>query len=54
MIKVGFKAIHHLRSRDILHFLLPPLILHLYRGNRFNQTMSEYIAIIQRVKGLKY
>ena len=28
-IKKGFKAIHHLQSRENLRFLLPPLILRL-------------------------
>ena len=28
-IKIGFKAIHHLQSRENLRLLLPPLILHL-------------------------
>ena len=44
-IKVDFKAIHHLRSRENLRFLLLPLILHLYKGNRFDQTMCECIDI---------
>ena len=26
-IEIGFKAIHHLQSRENLRFLLPPLIL---------------------------
>ena len=28
-IKIGFKAIHHLQSRENLRLLLPPLILRL-------------------------
>ena len=55
-IKVGFKAIYYmyLRRRENLRFLLLSLILCLYRGNRFDQTMCECIYIFQRVKMLKY
>ena len=52
--KVGFVATHHLQCRENLCFLLPSLILHLYTACRFNQTISERIAIFQRVKVLKF
>ena len=51
-IKVGFKEILHLRSRAILRFLLPPLILRLYSRYRFDQTISSCLAIFQRLKVL--
>ena len=49
-----FKAIHHLQSCEKLRFLRPSLILRHYNGYRFNQTMSECIAIFQRIKVLRY
>ena len=34
-----FNSIHHLQYRENLHFLLPPLILHLYTGCRFEHAL---------------
>ena len=36
-IKIGFKAIHHLQSRENLRLLLPPLILRLKTGCRLDE-----------------
>ena len=33
-----FKAIHYLQYRENVHCILPPLILRLYTGCRFDQT----------------
>ena len=49
-LKLHFKASCHLQNRENLHFLLPPRILRPYTGYRFEQTMSECINILQRVK----
>ena len=53
-IKVGFKAIHHLQSRENLRLLLPPLILRLYTGCRLDDSLSKSFAGFQKVKVLKY
>ena len=46
-------AIHHLKYRENVHFLLPPLILRLYIGCRLDQTLSKCIASFKKVKLLK-
>ena len=51
-IKISFKAIHHLQSLENLRFLLPPLILRLYTGCRFDQNFSKSIIGFQNVKVL--
>ena len=53
-IKIGFKAIHHLKSRENLRLLLPPLILRLYTGCRLDESFSKPLAGFQKVKVLKY
>ena len=53
-IKIRFKAIHRLQSLKNLRFLLPPLILRLYTGCRLDQTFSNSIIGLQKVKVLKY
>ena len=53
-IKIRFKAIHHLQSLENLRFLLPPLILRLYTGCRFDQNFSKSIIHSQKVKILNY
>ena len=53
-IKIGFKAIHHLQSRENLRLLLPPLILRLKTGCRLDEIFSKSLAGLQKVKVLKY
>ena len=53
-IKIGFKAIHHLNSRENLRLLLPPLILRLETGRRLDESVSKSLAGFQNVKVLKY
>ena len=53
-IKIGFKAIHRLQSRENLRLLLPPLILRLYTGCRLDESFSKSFAGFQKVKILKY
>ena len=53
-IKIGFKAIHHLQSRENLRLLLPPLVLRLYTGHRLHDSFSKSFAGFQKVKVLKY
>ena len=53
-IKIGFKAIHHLQSRENLRFLLPPIILRLYTGCRLDNSFSKYFAGFQKVKVLTH
>ena len=53
-IKIGFKAIHHLQSRENLRLLLPPLILRLYTGCRSDESFSKSFAGFKKVKILKY
>ena len=53
-IKIGFKAIHHLQSRENLRLLLPPLILRLQTGCRLDESFIKSFACFQKVKVLKY
>ena len=53
-IKIGFKAIHRLQSRENLRLLLPLLILRLYTGCRLDESFSKSFAGFQKVKILKY
>ena len=53
-IKIGFKAIHHLQSRENLRLLLPPLTLRLKTGCRSDDSFSKSFAGFQKVKVLKY
>ena len=52
-IKIRFKAIRHLQSRENFRFLLPSLNLCLYTGCRLDQTLSICIASFQKVKVLE-
>ena len=54
IIKIGFKAIHYLQSRENLRLLLPPLILRLKTGCRLDDSFSKSFAGFQKVKVLKY
>ena len=53
-INICFEAIHHLQSRENLHFLL--LILRLYIGYRLDQTLStcKCMLVFKKLKVLKY
>ena len=53
-INICFKGIHHLQSRENLHFLL--LILRLYIGYRLDQTLStcKCMLVFKKLKVLKY
>ena len=51
--KTHFKAIHHLQYREIVHFLLPPIILRLYTGCRLDQILSKCIANFKKSKSAK-
>ena len=42
--KIRFKVINHFQYREIVNFLLPPLILRLYIGCRLDQTLSKCIV----------
>ena len=53
-IKICFKAIHHLQSRENLCLLYPPLSLRLYTGCRLDEMRSKSVADFQKVKVLKY
>ena len=53
-IKIGYKAIRHLQSRENLRPLLPPLILRLKIGCRLDESFSKSFAGFQKVKVLKY
>ena len=53
-IKVCFKEIHHLLSRENLCLLHPPLILRLHTGCRLDERFSKSGAGIQKVKVLKH
>ena len=53
-IKIRFKAIHHLQSLENVRFLLPPLILRLTTGSRFDKNFSKSIIGFQKVKVLNY
>ena len=52
-IKICFKAIYHLQSRENLGLLLPPLILPLYTGCRLDESFSKFFAGFQKVKSAK-
>ena len=52
-IKICFKAIHHLQSRENLCLLHPHLILRLYTGCSLDETFSKSGAGFQKVKVLK-
>ena len=45
--KIRFKAIRHLQNREIVHFLLPPLISLFYTGYRLDQSLSKCIASLK-------
>ena len=53
-IKICFKVIHHLQSRENLCLLHSPLILRLYTGCRLDEKFSKSVAGFQKVKVLKY
>ena len=53
-IKICFKAIQHLQSRENVCLLHPPLILRLYTGCCLEETFSKSVAGFQKVKVLKY
>ena len=53
-IKIGFKEIHHLQSRENLRLLLPSLILRLQGRCRLDETFSKSFAGFQKVKVPKY
>ena len=51
--KIRFKAIHQLQYRENVHVLLPPLILRLYTGCRFDQTLSKCIVSFTKSESAK-
>ena len=53
-IKIGFKANHHLQSRENMRLLLPTLILRLSTGCLLDESLSKSLAGFQKVKVLKY
>ena len=53
-IEIRFKAIHHLQRHENLHLLLPPLILCLFTGYRFDKPFRKSFAVFQNVNVLKY
>ena len=53
-IKIGFKEIHHLQSRENLRLLLPPLILRLKTRCRLDVTFSKSFAGFEKLKVLKF
>ena len=52
IIKIRFKAIHHLQSIENLRFLLPSVILRLYTWCRLDESFSKSSIGFQKVKVL--
>ena len=54
VIKIRFKAIHHLQSLENVRFFLQPLILRLYTGCCLDQNISISIICFQKVNVSNY